>query len=132
MVIKYWKKDKEENKQEDGDKKSTKKDGGSGGKQRHMQLTLNIPTYTKCAKIYQNLMLVVKKVDADRQSQHVGDRKDGKNAVGKASEKDKLNLSYVDQLVQYELRLVLKQITGGPTLTADKDGDKNKDGIQSA
>lgn len=28
------------------------KDGEVAGKQRQMQLTLNIPTYTKCAKIY--------------------------------------------------------------------------------
>ena len=61
-------------------------------------------------------MLVVKKVDANKQVQYIGDRKDGKDAGGKAGEtkdkkKEKLNLSYVDQLVQYELRLVLKQIS---------------------
>lgn len=123
MVIKYTK-----------DRKIKKGGEAVGRQQRQMQLTLNIPTYTKCAKIYQNLMLVVKKVDANRQIRDIGDRKDGKNAVGKAGEKDKLNLSYVDQLVQYELRLVLKsinkQITGGPAPTTDKD--KNKGNVQGA
>ena len=63
------------------------------------QLTLNIPTYTKCAKIYQNLMLIVKKVDADRRAGVIGEKKSAKSGNTRGGDKDKLNLSYVDQLV---------------------------------
>jgi hypothetical protein len=73
-------------------------------------LTLNIPTYTKCAKIYQNLMLIVKGLSGGDQHSSTNNvtpkgggpssrATPGQSKSGKGDARIGTERSYVDQLV---------------------------------
>ena len=88
--------------------------------QNHEQLTLNIPLFTKSAKIYLSLKDILKKIEHLEETQPKKNRaKLQKGAgdmanraqIGEDAEKEvQLKTNYQDLLAQYELRTVIKQI----------------------
>ena len=66
------------------------------------QMTLDIPTFTKCSKLYEQLISILKLVNDDRAHRKQLDQLTDKEKIGK-----EMDISYSDMLSQWELRMIL-------------------------
>ena len=69
-------------------------------------MTLNVPTFTKSAKIYFNLLGIYQQINAQINANALL----AIDAPDKKKMKHKLNESYVDTLVRYSLKEMIKKL----------------------